>query len=178
MMEGISLRKYQLDDAAKLVSQADNPRIAAFLRDSMPQPYTFDDADRWVRFNLVNGDGPDTINRVIALDDDLIGTIGIRRGEDIHRFNAEIGYWLGEEHWGKGIATRAVELLSEWIFHFTDIHRLYAGVMEPNSASAKVLEKAGYSLECVIRDGVFKNGRFVNELLYSRRRNVELQPLR
>lgn len=170
-MEGIALRKYLLDDASDLALLADNPRIASFVRDNMPQPYTVEDAHNWIRFNLGSGDGPDTINRVIALDGRLIGAIGIRRDDDIHRFNAEIGYWVGEPYWSRGVATGAVKLMADWVFRFTDVHRLYAGVMRPNQASARVLEKARFVLESTIRDGIFKNGVFLDELIFSRYRD-------
>jgi RimJ/RimL family protein N-acetyltransferase len=103
----------------------------------------------------------------IAVGDEAIGVIGLHPGRDVHRRSAEIGFWLGEPFWGRGIATRAVRALTARAFERTKLVRIHAHVFEWNEASARVLEKAGYALEGRLRKSVFKDGRIIDQLLFA-----------
>jgi [ribosomal protein S5]-alanine N-acetyltransferase len=167
----IELRTYRFSDEPALVRHANNPRIAANVRDAFPVPYTPADACKWISFCLGESSG-NHINRVITLDDELIGGIGLVRQQDIYRFNAEVGYWLAEPYWGRGYVTEALRRFSDEAFAGYRIHRLYAGVFSTNAASMRVLEKAGYHPEAVHKEAIYKNGTYLNEHLY-----VKFSPL-
>jgi [ribosomal protein S5]-alanine N-acetyltransferase len=161
----IQLRSYRFSDEPALVRHANNPRIAANVRDAFPVPYTPADARKWISFCLGESSG-NHINRVITLDDVLIGGIGLVRQQDIYRFNAEVGYWLAEPYWGRGFATEALREFTTSAFSHYRIHRLYAGVFSTNAASMRVLEKAGYILEAIHRQAIYKNDTYLDEYLY------------
>jgi RimJ/RimL family protein N-acetyltransferase len=158
------VRPFAAADAAALVKYANNRAVWLTLRDRFPHPYTGDDASAFLR--LATSQQPPT-DLAIATDDEAIGGIGLQRQNDVHRLTAEIGYWLGEPFWGRGIATRAVRAVSEWAFATMPIERLYACVFATNPASARVLDKAGYQLEGRLRRAVVKDGRVLDQLLYA-----------
>ena len=109
------------------------------------------------------------LNFAIADDNELIGAIGLKLQEDVNRFSVEIGYWLAEPFWGKGIAVEAVKALTDFAFNKigTRFNRIFAGVFEGNTASEKVLQKAGYKREAVLRKAVYKKGKFLDQHIYS-----------
>jgi RimJ/RimL family protein N-acetyltransferase len=152
----LDLRPWRADDREALAALANDPRVSANLRDLFPYPYTPDDASAW----LARAGSVEPGAFAVEVDGALAGGIGAHRFEDVHRFGAEIGYWLGVPFWGRGIATRAVVALTDWAFAETDLQRLQATVYEWNPASSRVLEKAGYTHEGVQRRAVFKHGRF------------------
>jgi len=154
-------------DAAARVKYANNRRISRNVRDIFPHPYTAADADAFLARTFAKQPREAF---AIATPEELIGGIGLLPGEDVYRRSAEIGYWLAEPFWGKGIATRAVRALCDWAFANLDIVRIYAGVFETNPASSRVLEKAGFQLEGRLRMAVTKEGRTFDELLYARLR--------
>jgi len=162
----VLLRPWRRGDEAALVRHADNPRIWRNLRDRFPHPYTWSDAVEWIR--SVEDQGEPTLHFAIVLDGEAIGSVGLERFADVERRVAEIGYWLSEAHWGKGLATEAVVAASAYAFATLDIDRLHAGVFEWNPASCRVLEKAGYQLEARLRRSVFKDGQTIDRLLYVR----------
>lgn len=158
------LRPWRPGDEASLVKHANNRKIWRNVRDLFPYPYTPQHAREWVhRAGRVH---PRT-NFAIAVDGDAVGGIGIVLREDIYRRSAEIGYWLGEEFWGRGIVTEAVKAMSDWGFAHFDICRIYAGVFEWNPASMRVLEKAGYTLEARLAKQVTKDGETIDEFIYA-----------
>ena len=167
---GYRIRSYRAGDAAALVAHADNRNVSRNLRDRFPYPYTPKEADRWLKH--VAAQEPET-SFAIATAEELIGGIGIELGEDIHRRAGEIGFWLGEPFWGRGIVSSAVVAFTPWAFERFDLLRIWAGVFESNPASARVLEKAGYSFEGRHRAAVVKEGRSLDELIYARVRRVE-----
>jgi RimJ/RimL family protein N-acetyltransferase len=134
------------------------------LRDRFPYPYTLAEAEDWLR--SVVGVMPET-SFAIAVDGAAVGGIGITLGEDIHRRTAELGYWLGEEFWGRGIATAAVRAITEYAFAKFDLVRVWAGVFEWNPGSMRVLEKAGYVREARLRGSAFKDGQVVDEVIFA-----------
>lgn len=143
---------------------ANDADIAKNVRDMFPHPYSIDDARQFI--SLVN-DGVVKHVFVIFSDDTFVGLIGVIPQHDVHRRNGEIGYWLGKPYWGKGYATEAVKQLTNWAFNTLGLHRVYAGVFETNKASMRVLEKAGYKLEAVLKSTIIKNEVVMDEYLYS-----------
>ena len=134
------------------------------MRDRFPHPYTRTDADWWIAH--VRTQWPPT-NFAIVVDGEAAGGIGFIPQEDVSRRSAEIGYWLGEAYWGRGIATDAVRAVTTHIFATFDICRIYATVFESNPASARVLEKAGFVYEGRMRQAVTKNGHRLDALMYA-----------
>jgi RimJ/RimL family protein N-acetyltransferase len=161
------VRGFTAGDLDAIVKHGDNPRVARTLRDRFPHPYTRADAATFLA--SVWRQQPES-DFAIATRAEAIGGIGAHRLSDVHRLSAEIGYWLGEAYWGRGIATLAVRALSDWLFATTDVERLFASVFEINPASARVLEKAGYRYEGRLRRNVVKDGRMLDQLLYARLR--------
>jgi ribosomal-protein-alanine N-acetyltransferase len=158
------VRSWRLGDIPSLVRHADNPRVWRNLRDRFPHPYTLADAARFVR-RCATAD-PET-DFAIAVGGEAVGGIGIELQEDVFRRSAEIGYWLGEAYWGRGIATEAVTAVTEFAFRRFDLCRIFAGVFSWNEASARVLTKAGYTLEGRLRKSVTKEGRTTDLLLFA-----------
>ena len=134
------IRSYEFSDQEALVKYANNYNLSRLLRDQFPYPYTTTDAEAWL-IHACNQD-PET-NFVIANDEEMIGAIGINPQEDVNRFSAEIGYYIGELYWGKGIATNALKAFTEFAFSQFDLNRIFANVFQGNDASEKVLLKAG-----------------------------------
>ena len=159
------IRSWLPSDAASLVKYADNRNVSINLRDAFPHPYTAEDAQAWIR--LATGQVPET-NFAIASSVEAIGGIGLRLGEDVFRETAEIGYWLGEPFWGKGIATRAVVAMTDFAFAEFGLVRIQAHVFEWNPASARVLEKAGYMMEGRLRKSITKEGSTIDRFLYAK----------
>lgn len=155
------LRSWRVEDAAALARHANNANIAANLRDGFPHPYQLEHAERFIAA------APATF-LAIEVDGEAAGGIGLSPGRDIERFSAELGYWLSEMHWGRGIITESIAALSRHTFASSDIRRIFALPFATNEASARVLEKCGYVLEGRLRMSAFKGGRFVDQLLYAR----------
>ncbi|MFY7827803.1 MAG: GNAT family N-acetyltransferase [Flectobacillus sp.] len=165
MIPHFTLRTFRDGDEASLVRHANNPKVAKYLRNIFPNPYTYDDAVWWIDFN--KGQKPPLSSWAICVDDCVVGCIGITIGQDIHACQAEIGYWLGEEYWGKGIASAALTEMTNYAFEqFPALQRLFAGVFDSNIASQKVLEKAGYLLESIQPKSIIKDGQLYDGYLY------------
>jgi RimJ/RimL family protein N-acetyltransferase len=158
------LRPFREGDQASIVRYANNRRVWLNLRDAFPHPYTQSDADAWVR--RVAGQAPSTHLGIEAASE-VVGSIGLTLREDVHRRSGEIGYWLGEPFWGCGLMSEAVRAFTAYTLATFDVCRLYATVFEWNPASARVLEKAGYSLEGRLRKSVFKDGHTIDQLLFA-----------
>jgi len=159
------LRDWTEDDIPALVQNADNPRIASGLRDGFPSPYTEEDARRFITTATTT---PGALLLAIDVAGEAIGGIGVHPLADVYRKTAEIGYWVAQPYWGRGIATDAVRALVPVAFRTSDIVRLQAGVFSGNPASMRVLEKCGFFREAVHRNAVFKNGTLMDEVLYVR----------
>lgn len=167
MEEEVTLRPFQRNVAERLALLANNKNVVAQVRDNFPSPYTLSDAHYWIDFCNGRHSG-ESFHRAIYYNEMFVGGIGVLRQEDIHRNNAEIGYWLGEPYWGLNITTSAVLQMTGWIFENTSITRLFAGVFETNKASMRVLEKAGYRLEAIHRKAIIKNDVVLDEYLFVR----------
>ncbi len=172
-IEGIVLRRFRRDDVPALVRYANDPRIAANLRDAFPHPYTEADARAWL--GSADDDG-DELSLALATPAEVIGGIGLKREVDVQRASREIGYWVGAPFWGRGIATAAVRRLTDWAFAQLEVQRVWGGVYSSNPASCRVLEKAGYLYEGTLRHSVTKRGRLLDQLVFARVRGDESTP--
>ena len=160
-----TLRHFKNGDQASLVENANNIKIFKNVKDTFPYPYTYADADWWIEF-CKETDKPAT-SLAIDIDGKVIGGIGIIIGTDVQRVTAEIGYWLGEKHWGKGIVVEVLKQMTDYVFqNFPDLMRLWAAVFEHNKPSMRVLEKAGYEFEGIRRKAAIKNGVVIDEYIY------------
>ncbi|HET6274060.1 MAG TPA: GNAT family N-acetyltransferase [Bacteroidota bacterium] len=158
------LRRWRRGDEQSLVYHANNRKVWINLLDGFPFPYTPADAQHWVHH--VSRESP-VRNFAIEVDGNAVGSIGIHPKRDVYRKSAGIGYWLGEEFWGRGIATESVRAMIDYSFSHFDLCRLYAGVFEWNGASMRVLEKAGFSFEARMRKSVTKDGKTIDEYIYA-----------
>jgi RimJ/RimL family protein N-acetyltransferase len=158
------IRPWRPGDEESLVAHANNYNVWRNLRDRFPHPYTMKDAREWIQGA---GEESPQMNFAIAVDGKAVGGIGLVPNRDIHSCSAEIGYWLGEAFWGRGIVTEAVSALTRWAFDNFDLSRIYAGVLEWNPASMRVLEKAGYQFEGRLRKAVVKENQVMDEFIYS-----------
>lgn len=159
----VQIRKWELSDAAAL----SNKNILDRLRDGLPYPYTEQDGRGYIAAMLA-ADENETFAFAVTLDGKVVGSIGAFRQGNIHRQTAELGYYLAEEHWGRGIMTEAVKQLCGHVFSHTDIIRIYAEPFAWNTGSCRVLEKAGFQYEGTLRANAVKNGRVVDMKLYAR----------
>ncbi|MFM1896595.1 MAG: hypothetical protein RLZZ385_1669 [Pseudomonadota bacterium] len=162
----ITLREYRESDARRLVELADNPAVSRFLVDTFPSPYTLDDAYWWIRTGSHAG-----IARVIESDGVFVGSVGAEPGSGEKRKQYGIGYWIGESYWGSGIATQALTIFADELFLTTDVERLQAWVYADNTASIRVLEKAGFTKDAELRNALYKHGKLFDEHIYSRLRS-------
>ena len=159
------VRSLRVADAESLARYANNRDVWRNLRDRFPHPYALSDAREWIE--RATAQSPET-NFAIASATEAIGTIGLTFGDDVHRRSAEVGYWLGEPFWGRGIATAALRALADYAFAEHDLVRLHGAVFEWNPASGRVLEKAGFTLEGRLRMSATKDGQTIDQLLYAR----------
>jgi ribosomal-protein-alanine N-acetyltransferase len=159
------LRAWWKSDAASLVQHANNRNVAQHLRDRFPHPYTRAHATAF----LGHAAGADvTTNFAIVVDDAAVGGIGYIRGADVERFSAEVGYWLGEAYWGRGIMTAALQRLTQHLFDDVKLLRAFALPLADNQGSVRVLEKAGYEREARLRASCVKYGQPRDQYLYAR----------
>jgi RimJ/RimL family protein N-acetyltransferase len=165
LFEGLILRPWSVHDSRELAVIADNKKVADNLRDGFPNPYSLKDAIDWLNIILQENNPPRFF--AIISDRQLVGSIGIVTKSDIYRKNFEIGYFLDEKHWGKGIATRAIKAATSYAFKDFDIVRIYAEPFADNPGSRRALEKAGYRLEATLHRNVIKNGIIKDSCIYS-----------
>jgi [ribosomal protein S5]-alanine N-acetyltransferase len=158
------LRPWKESDLSSLVKYANNPEIAKNLTDKFPYPYTEENGKAFIAF--ANAGNPVHVF-AIEINGEAAGGIGIHPQEDVFRKNAELGYWLAEPFWGKGIITDAIRQITEYGFRTFDITRIFARPYGTNLASQKVLQKAGFTLEGKFSKTLFKNGEFQDEFIYA-----------
>ena len=167
--ERLLLRPWCRDDVPDLLRHGNDPDVARNMVDSFPHPYEAADADRWL--DLVSKDPYRGKHFAITLDGTAVGGTGYTPFGDVARCGAEIGYWIGQAHWGNGIATEALGLLTDHVFETTDIVRLQGTVFDWNPASGRVLEKCGYTLEARRPRSALKLGQIIDTLVW-----VKLKP--
>ena len=158
------VRSWHSDDVASIVRYADNRKIWVNLRDRFPHPYTAADARNWIQRALSTR--PET-SFAIDLSGEAVGGIGFDLRTDVERYSAEVGYWLGEQFWGQGICTSALKAVTPYAIEAYYLNRIFAIPFCQNRASMRVLEKAGYTREGLMRRSAFKDGRFVDQVLYA-----------
>lgn len=151
----------------------DNPNVARHLVAAFPRPYTLADAGSWI--SLCEAE-PVPLNLAIELDAAPIGGVGGRIGVGEMRRTMSFGYWLGETHWGRGIATAVVSAYVPYAFSLADLQRIEAHVFAPNVASARVLEKCGFIMEGRLAQRVVIDGVCVDEIMYARLKNSVANP--
>ncbi len=165
------IRKWKLSDAAALAAAVSNEKILDNLRDGLPYPYTEQDGEDYIS-DMLSAKEDETFAFAITADNKVIGSIGVFRQENIHRRTAELGYYISEEYWGKGIMTEAVKQICEYVFSKSDIIRIYAEPFAYNIASCRVLEKAGFQYEGTLKNNAVKNGKVIDMKMYSLLKNI------
>ena len=165
-MTDFTLRPWREGDENSIARYADNPNIAANLRDVFPWPYRRQDAASFVAA-CIRSEGKGQLCRAIDVDGAAVGSIGLTRGTDVYRRSGELGYWLAEPLWGRGIMTAAVTAMCREGFEAWDIVRIHAQPFARNLASRRVLEKAGFTLEGTLRQSVYKNGEMLDACIYA-----------
>jgi len=159
-----AIRSWHPRDAAAIVRHANNRKIWLNLRDRFPFPYTIGDAHAYLRH--VRQTSPETFF-AITVDNEPVGSIGFVLQQDVERVSAEVGYWLGEDFWGRGLATDAVRAITRYAVEHHYLTRLFALPFAHNVASCRVLEKAGYVLEAQLRRSAIKDGVIVDQRQYA-----------
>ena len=165
-MTTFHLRPWTPDDAYSLALAANNPKIAENLRNIFPSPYSLEDA-QWFIQDCISHTGKKQLAYAIEVVGKTAGSISILVKEDVYEKSAELGYWLSEKYWRRGITSRAVALICQEAFAAFDIVRIYAEPFAHNAASRGVLEKAGFTLEGTMRNGVYKNGAVCSYCMYA-----------
>lgn len=163
--EKYRLRKWRAGDAESLAKHLNNKNIWDNCRDGLPYPYTLQDANAFITHVAQSESNSEYC---IEIDGEAVGNIGFVRGADVERFSAEIGYWIAEPYWNKGIMSDA---LKHAIGHFlttTDVIRVYATVYTSNQASARILEKVGFTMKCILTKAAFKNGQFTDMFYFEK----------
>lgn len=165
--DAFSLRPFRSSDAPSFSKHANNRNVSKNLRDAFPFPYRLEDAHGFIE--KFSAEQPRGLVRCIEVEGEAVGGIGVHPLDDVYRRSAELGYWLGEPFWGRGIATAAVRAISEAAFvKDRELVRIQASVFGWNPSSARVLEKAGFAREGVLRQSVFKDGVLADSYLYAR----------
>jgi [ribosomal protein S5]-alanine N-acetyltransferase len=159
-----TIREWRVGDEDSLVRHANNPKIWRNVRDAFPHPYTRRDAEQWIALSISQSPA---VSFAIEIDGEAVGGIGLVPREDVYRRSIEIGYWLGEAYWGRGVMTEAVRAITDYAFSNFDVCRVFAGVFEWNRGSARVLEKAGFEFETRLKNSITKQGQSIDELLYA-----------
>lgn len=165
--KGFVLRSFRKEDAQELAWHANSEAVWNNLRNQFPHPYRTEDAEKWIAICLAQ---MPTLNFAIEVEGKVCGCIGLTPKDDVYVYNMEIGYWLGEAFWRKGIMTQAVKMVKEYAFQTFEIKRLYAVTFGFNKGSIKVLRRAGFRKEAHIKGVIFKNGKFTDRLEYAVRR--------
>jgi [ribosomal protein S5]-alanine N-acetyltransferase len=167
-----TLRPWHISDLENLVRNANNKNIAQYMTDQFIHPYTEECGKNFISFATANNG-----NRIFCIDinGEAVGGIGLHPQSDIMRANTEIGYWLAEQHWNKGVISAAIEQIITIGFEAPEITRIFARCFATNTASQKVLEKNGFVLEGRFEKTILKNSNFEDELIYAVRCEQWLQ---
>ena len=161
----VTLRKFRRIDKYRMAEIANNEKIAVNLRDAFPYPYSVEDAQKFISMCLRHK--PYQVF-AIEFEGEYVGNIGLHRQDDVYRKTAELGYFIGEPYWNRGITTRAVKLICGYGFRELDVIKIFSGVFEYNIPSQRVLEKCGFTREAVLKDAVFKNDGIWDEYRYAK----------
>lgn len=165
----IVIRHLEVEDIPIMAELANNINVAINLRDAFPHPYTYNDALNY--YHMVKAQYSETFF-AIEYKGQYAGNVGLVVGTDVYRKSAELGYFIGEPYWNKGIMTQAVNLITEYGFRKLDVIRIFSGVFSFNIASQKVLEKCGFSREGISRNSIIKNGKIWDEIRYAKLKDL------
>ncbi len=160
------IRFWRIEDAPYLAKALNNKKIHDKLRDGLPFPYTVEHAEEFI-MAMLNSNIDRTFTFAITVNDKAVGSIGVFRKDNIHFRTAEMGYYIAEQYWGRGIGTSAVKQVCSYIFMHTDIIRIYAEPFADNIASCRILEKSGFVCEGVLRKNAVKNDKIIDMRMYS-----------
>lgn len=165
--DDFTIRPYHASDAPGCALQANNPAVVTYMTNTFPHPYTEASAHTW--FALCAAEDPPLNFAIVdTADGSFMGGIGLKRQFDINERTVELGYWLGETYWGRGLMGRVVRAFVDWVFEQREwVARIEARVMEGNEGSCRVLAKQGFLLEGVNRKQVWKRGRLLDSLMYA-----------
>ncbi len=161
----VTIRKFRRNDKFAMAEIANNEKVAMNLRDAFPSPYSVEDAQKFISMCLRQK--PYQVF-AIEFEGEYVGNIGLHQQGDVYRKTAELGYFIGEPWWGRGITTRAVKLICEYGFRELEVIKIFSGVFSFNTASQRVLEKCGFEREAVLRNAVIKKGQICDEIRYAR----------
>jgi ribosomal-protein-alanine N-acetyltransferase len=161
----LKVRSWRKDDLKALLRHANNPKIAANLRDQFPYPYTRRDGIDFLDYARMQ---EPECSFAIEYGGEAVGGVGFQMGRDIARISAEMGYWLGEEFWGRRFASRVVAATSDWAFDNYKLTRVFAMAFDHNAGSIRVLEKAGFEREGLLRRSAIKNAVVLDQILYAK----------
>ena len=165
LLERCTIRPWRLDDAESLARHANNRKIWLTVRDLFPHPYTIQDAHEFLQRAI--SEQPE-MKFCVEIDGAAVGGIGVHPGQDVYRHTATVGYWLGEQFWGRGVMTEALTAVTDFCFDNFPLHRIAAEVFANNPASARVLEKSGFAFEGRLKNNVVKDGELLDSLVYAR----------
>lgn len=157
------LRPLRKQDVPALARYANNPKVASYLRDRFPHPYSPEDALRFVEYAAQT---PDECVACVDVAGEAAGAIGLQFRKDVERCSAELGYWIGEPFWGRGLMTAAIRCFTAWAMPRFELTRVYAEVFAENPASGRVLEKAGFVRIGVLRRAAIKSGTYHDYVLF------------
>jgi ribosomal-protein-alanine N-acetyltransferase len=159
----MEFRQYSLEYAERFAALRNNPNVLDNGYDKTPNPFTTKDAINSINLQL----SLKLAQRFLIFhENELAGEIGITLMDDVHRLTAEIGYFIGENFWGKGLATNAIRKMTKYVFSNFEVNRIVAGVFEFNKASMKALEKNGYYLESIRKQSVIKKGKIIDDYIW------------
>lgn len=161
-----TIRKWQIDDQYDLAKILNNQKIMNHLRDGLPYPYTVEDAKEYIS-SMLQAHQEKMFAFAISVDEHVIGSISVTRLDNIHYCTGELGYYIGEDYWGKGYATSAVKQVCQYVFEHSDIIRIFAEPFAYNTASCRVLEKAGFIYEGTLHKNAIKNGQVQDMKMYA-----------
>jgi RimJ/RimL family protein N-acetyltransferase len=161
---GFTLRKWRTDDAPSLQKHANNVNVSACLLDRFPSPYTIEDAEAFIAMKI---DEEPVTNFAIEINGEVAGVIGLDFRADVYRKTPLLGYWLSEQYWGRGIVPEAVKLITHYGFNNLDIICIQAAILSKNPKSMRVLEKAGYIKQGVLKGSIIKNNEILDEHVYA-----------
>jgi len=161
----VTIRKFRRNDKFRMAEIANNEKVAVNLRDAFPSPYSVEDAQKFISMCL--GQVPYQVF-AIEYQGEYVGNVGLHRQDDVYRKTAELGYFIGEPYWNKGITPRAVHLICDYGFRELGVIKIYSGVFSFNTASQRVLEKCGFEREAVLKNAVIKNGKIWDEIRYAK----------
>ncbi|MBQ9686579.1 MAG: GNAT family N-acetyltransferase [Oscillospiraceae bacterium] len=161
-----AIREWRIEDKSALAVILNNPNVLNNLRDGLPYPYTEQDAEDYIRA-MLSADRDRTFAFAITIDDEVIGSIGVFRQDNIHSQTAEMGYYIGEPYWGNGYTSSAIKQVCQYVFEHSDMIRIFAEPFAHNIASCRALEKAGFQYEGTLKCNAVKCGRIVDMKMYA-----------